>query len=366
AAYIEAKHAEQRERHARYGDTTQRLEPSVKEGPGGLRDLATIGWIAARHLGVGRVVDADLERAGLVLGEERRALAAAWRMLARVRLCLHYLAGRNEERLLFDLQPRIAELLGYRARPGVLAVERLMQDYYRASAAVARASALAFATLEAAPDDPVRALAPGLVGHGKTIDFERPERLRGQPELLFSIFARWQQEPALTDLAPAARRAIAAALPHGAAALRKSPDARAGFLGLVQAPDRIAATLAAMHETGLLSGYLPAFARITGRMQYDLFHVFTVDEHVLRVVANTEALLQGRFKPASDDLLAAARRIDRREILYLAALFHDIAKGRGGDHSTLGAGEARRFCRDHGLARADAELVAWLVQHHLA
>ncbi|MGH8274222.1 MAG: [protein-PII] uridylyltransferase [Gammaproteobacteria bacterium] len=364
-AYIRAKHAEQRERHARYGDSTQRLEPSVKEGPGGLRDLATIGWIAARHLGLLRAGPADLERAGLVLAGERRALAAAWRMLARVRLCLHYLAGRNEERLLFDLQPRIAELLGYHARPGVLAVERLMQDYYRASAAVARANALTFATLEAAPGAPVRTLATGLVAHGATIDFDRPERLRRQPGLMFSIFARWQREPALTDLAPAARRAITSALPHVAASLRKSPNARADFLGLLQAPDRVAAVLAAMHETGLLKRYLPAFARIAGRMQYDLFHVFTVDEHVLRVVANSEALLQGEFKPASENLLAAARRIDRREILYLAALFHDIAKGRGGDHSTLGSRDARHFSRRHGLTEADAELVAWLVGEHL-
>ncbi len=364
--YIATKHGEQARRHARYGDSTQRLEPSVKEGPGGLRDFATIGWIASRHADIRPARLADLESIGLITGEERRALAAAWRMLARVRLSLHQLSGRREERLLFDLQPRIAELLGYRARPGALAVERLMQDYYRAAATVARANSLVFATLEAAPDCPARALGPGLVARGNLIDFDSPQRPHQTPAALFGIFARWQHEPALEDLAPGARRAITAALPGVDNHFRNDPARHADFLELLKAPARVAAALAALHATGLLDRYLPAFARITGRMQYDLFHVYTVDEHVLRVAANAEALLAAGFEPAGDDLRAAAARIDRPEILYLAALFHDIAKGRGGNHSRLGAHEAWRFSCRHGLARSEAELVAWLVENHLA
>jgi [protein-PII] uridylyltransferase len=365
ADYIAAKREEQKRRHARYGDSTQRLEPSVKEGPGGLRDFAMLGWLAAASLGRRQAGLAEIERAGLILGEERRALAAAWRTLARVRLCLHHLAERREERLLFDLQPRIAELLGYRDRPGSLAVERLMQHYYRAVNVVARANALAFASLEP-PNAPARALAPGLVARAGRIDFDRPERPRERPELLFGIFARWQRERALDNLAPGARRAITATLPSVNAAFRADPDERARFMRLLKSGERVAGALTAMHETGLLARYLPAFARITGRMQYDLFHIFTVDEHVLRVIANVETLLKANFEPANADLRAAAARIDRPEILYLAALFHDIAKGRGGDHSTLGARDARRFARQHQLGKADTELIAWLVHNHLA
>ncbi|MGH8160629.1 MAG: [protein-PII] uridylyltransferase [Gammaproteobacteria bacterium] len=366
ADYIAAKHDEQLRRHARYGDSTQRLEPSVKEGPGGLRDFATLGWIAARRAGLRHARLLDLERSGLITADERHALAVAWRMLARVRLSLHQLAGRREERLLFDLQPRIAELLGYRARPGALAVERLMQDYYRAAATVARINGLVFATLQALPNEPTRPLAPGLVARGKLIEFDYPERPRDTPSSLFGIFTRWQHEPALEDLAPAARRAIADALPRVDRHFRDDPARHAEFLDLLKAPARVSDALAVMHVTGLLDRYLPAFARIAGRMQYDLFHIFTVDEHVLRVVANTEALLRRRFEPAGEDLRAAAARIDRPEILYLAALFHDIAKGRGGDHSSLGAREVRRFSHRHNLARADAQLAAWLVENHLA
>lgn len=363
--YLEAKRVEREERYARYGHSTQRLEPSVKESPGGQRDLATLSWLAAKRLGRRRADFRELERLNLVSAEERRALAAAARTLARIRLALHHLAGRGEDRLLFDLQPRVAELLGYRARRGTLAVERLMQDYYRAATGVARATSLVFATLEAEPAEP-RPLAAGLVARGDAIDFDRPERPRETPALLLGIFRRWQQEPTLAALAPSARRAIAASLPAVGASFRRDPVNRANFLALLASPDRVAAALAAMHEAGVLGRYLPAFARITGRMQYDLFHVFTVDEHVLRVLANVEALLEGRFEPAREDLLAAAARIDRPEIIYLAALFHDIAKGRNGDHSVLGARDARRFALAHGLVRADADLVAWLVRHHLA
>ena len=365
AAYIAAKRAEQRERYARYGDSTQRLEPSVKESPGGMRDLATLSWLAAKYLGQRQAGLKELEHSNLISPEERRALLAAARTLARIRLALHHLAGRGEDRLLFDLQPRVAELLGYRERRGTLAVERLMQDYYRAATTVARSIALVFANLEAEPAEP-RALTAGLVALGNTLDFDRPERPHETPALLLGIFRRWQQEPRLDALAPSARRAITAELSCIDAGFRRDPANRANFLALLTAQNRVAAALAAMHDAGVLDRYLPAFARIAGRMQYDLFHIFTVDEHVLRVLANVEALLKGRFEPAREDLTAAAVRIDRPEIIYLAALFHDIAKGRDGDHSTLGARDARRFSLAHGLAPADADLVAWLVRHHLA
>lgn len=366
ADYLAAKNDEQQRRHARYGDSAQRLEPSIKEGPGGLRDLATIGWIAARHLGLRKATRRDIERAGLLLASERRALARAARTLARIRLSLHCIAERSEERLLFDLQPRIAAQLGYRPRPGTLAVERLMQDYYRAAATIAGANELLFTQLRAEPGAAARELSPELRARNGLIEYRNPRRVAEHPRLLFTILQRWQEEPGLTGVAPAARRAIAAALARLDARARSTADMRAAFMALLKAPRRVTAALRVMHETGLLKRYIPAFARITGRMQYDLFHVFTVDEHVLRVVANAEALRRGRFDAARADLRDAAAQLDRPELLYLAALFHDIAKGRGGDHALLGAREARRFCRRHGLAERDADLVAWLVAEHLS
>ncbi|HEX5314047.1 MAG TPA: HD domain-containing protein, partial [Gammaproteobacteria bacterium] len=270
----------------------------------------------------------------------------------------------GENRLLFDVQPRVAEMLGYRARSGALAVEALMQDYYRSAGAVARALDLLAASLRENPG-PTRPLETALVARGAFLDFDRRERPLEQPSLMLDVFTRWQREPGLRALAPEARRAIAVALPRLDAQFRRNRENRERFLRLISAPQRVAAALAAMHEAGVLGRYIPAFARISWRMQYDLFHIFTVDEHILRVVANVENLRGGRFEPAGGDLRHAAERIDCPEVLYLAALFHDIAKGRDGDHSLLGAREARRFAADHGLAPSDAELVAWLVRNHL-
>ncbi|MGH8426473.1 MAG: [protein-PII] uridylyltransferase [Gammaproteobacteria bacterium] len=363
--YLKAKRRERAERYARYDGTTQKLEPSVKEGPGGLRDLNTLHWLGARHLGRRRPTLTDLERAGLILVEERRALAHAARVLARIRLALHSLAGRSEDRLLFDLQPRAAELLGYRPRSGALAVEVMMQDYYRSAADIAHLNDLLFASL-ADERDEARTLTPEFLARGTALDFDHPDLPHENPRLLLGIFLHWQRDPHLRGLAPGAHRSIATALPLIDASFRRDADNRAAFLALFSAPNRVAAAMAAMHETGVLGRYLPAFARVAGRMQYDLFHVYTVDEHILRVLANVESLCHGRFEPARPDLRAAAARLDRPEVIFLAALFHDIAKGRGGDHSQLGAREARSFALDHGLARSDAELVGWLVQHHLA
>ena len=365
SAYLAAKLEERGERHARLGGTAQRLEPSVKESPGGLRDLHTLCWIGARRLDRRQAGLIELERGGLILPRERRRLERAGRILARARLALHLLSGRNEERLLFDLQPRAAELLGYRARPGALAVERFMQDYYRAAATTVHVGNLVFTAMAEHPA-PAVPLGADLVARGTAIDFARPEALAQRPDLIFEIFLRWQRNMQLRGLAPSAQRALTAAAPAVTANFRKDPANRGAFLSLLGAPARVAAALATLHEVGLLGRYLPAFARISGRMQYDLFHVYTVDEHVLRVVANAEELVRGRFEPARADLRAAAERIDRPDLLFLAALFHDLAKGRGGDHSVLGAREARRFALGHGLGRAAGDLVAWLVRRHLS
>ncbi len=363
--YLDAKRQERARRYARFDGSSQRLEPSVKESPGGLRDLMTIFWIAARFLGQRKADLRDLASQGLITIAEQRELAAALRVIARIRLGLHHLANRAEDRLLFDLQPRLAALLGYRPRRGTLPVERMMQDYYRSAGFIARTNALMFLILGDQSAAPARPLAPGLIRRGKYIDFALPESPRITPRLVFDIFRHWQDTPSVHGLAPSAQRAIATALPRIDAAFRADRANMARFLAILRTPSRVHEVLLALHETGVLSRYLPAFARITGRMQYDLYHLFTVDEHVLWVIANIQALREGQFTPARTDLLAAAARIDRIDLLYLAALFHDIAKGRGGNHSHLGAAEARRFTRAHGFSPAERDLVVWLVREHL-
>lgn len=364
--YLASKLSERNARYQRFDGSSQRLEPSVKESPGGLRDLLSIQWVGARYLGQRPGGIRLLEQAGLITTRERRTLVRAERMLCRIRVGLHHLSQRGENRLLFDLQPRLADWLGYQARPGTLAVESMMQDYYRAAGTIARISGIVFQLLETIRSNHTQDLTSELLLRGALLDFKSPSAVERNPSLMFEIFHHWQSRATVMGLTPNARRTISGSLKLINAEFRADPKTRQEFLRLFKAPIRVSDVLFALHETGILARYLPAFGRIAGRMQYDLYHLFTVDEHVLRVIANLESLRQGRFSPARPDLLAAAKRIDRYDLLFIAALMHDIGKGRGGNHSQLGASEARRFARLHGLSLADTELIVWLVKDHLS
>lgn len=364
--YLASKLSDRNARYQRFDGSSQRLEPSVKESPGGLRDLLSIQWVGARYLGQRPRGIRLLEQAGLITARERRTLARAERMLSRIRVGLHYLSRRGENRLLFDLQPRLAEWLGYKARPGTLAVESMMQDYYRAAGTIARISAMVFQLLETSHSNHAKELTTDLLLRGGLLDFTSASTVQRNPALILEIFHHWQSNTAVTGLTPNAKRTIAGSLKLINAQFRANPKNRQEFLRLFKSPIRVTEVFFTLHETGILARYLPAFGRIAGRMQYDLYHLFTVDEHVLHVIANLESLRQGRFGLARPDLLEAAKRIDRYDLLFIAALMHDICKGRGGNHSQLGATEARRFSRLHGLSLADTELVVWLVKDHLS
>ena len=365
AAFLQAKLLEQEQRHLRYAETN--LEPNIKESAGGLRDLQTVLWIA-RAAGLGRTWS-ELVRRAVITRAEMREIQSNEQFLQWLRIRLHYLAGRREDRLLFDFQTAIAREFGLHDRAHRLASEQLMQRYYQTAQAVSRLATFVLQNLDARITPPLdKEYHPINERFGARDELlsARDERLfEREPAAILESFLLLQQNPQLKGVSAPTVRALWRARRLINAAFRKEPRNRQQFLQLFRSPTRVERALRRMNQYGVLGRYLPAFGRIVGQMQHDLYHVYTVDEHILRVVRNVRRFsipeLAHEF-PLSSRLMS---NFERPEVLYLAALFHDIAKGRGGDHSELGAVDARQFCREHGLAQADVELVAWLVENHL-
>lgn len=367
ADYFRAKVEERSARHRRFHDTAYNLEPNVKDGPGGLRDLQTLEWIAARIWGPGGLE--RMHQLGELSAGELAELRAARDVLARIRCALHLLAGRAEERLLFDHQRELARRFGFRDEHAEnLAVEQFMQGYYRSAHTIERLGEILlqrFAERLAADDAaPVERLSLDFRRQGSRIAladanaFERPAALVE----LFRVLA--DQGPGVS-LAAATARALGVALAAAAPHLSSDPAALRAFLEILRRPGAVFRSLSAMHRHGVLGALLPAFARVTGRMQYDLFHAYTVDQHTLFVLRELDDLFRPLHPGKRRLPEAVAGQVHRPELLYLAALFHDIAKGRGGDHSELGAQDAYAFATRLGLGPIDADLVAWLVRAHL-
>jgi [protein-PII] uridylyltransferase len=365
AAFLQAKLLEQQQRHMRYAETN--LEPNIKESAGGLRDLQTVLWIA-RAAGIGKSWG-ELARRGVITRTEVREIQQHEQFLQLLRIRLHYLAGRREDRLLFDFQTALAREFGLHDRPHRLASEQLMQRYYRTAQAVTQLATFVLQNLDAriapAHDKGYHPINERFGSRGELLA-ARDERLfEREPRAILESFALLQQHPELKGVSASTLRALWRARRLINASFRKDARNRRQFLELLRSPTRVERALRRMNQYGVLGRYLPAFGRIVGQLQHDLYHVYTVDEHILRVVRNARRFsipeLAHEF-PLCSRLMS---NFDRPELLYLAALFHDIAKGRGGDHSQLGAEDARQFCRDHDLAREDAELVAWLVENHL-
>jgi [protein-PII] uridylyltransferase len=364
-AFAAAKRAEQAVRHARFHDTAHNLEPNLKEGPGGLRDLATILWIGARRFGCA-TLDA-LRDGGLVTPAEHAELIEARDTLWRIRFALHQGSRRPEERLLFEHQRRLAERFGHVDPAGGNAgVERFMQGYFRAAMTIDRLNERIlrrFAERDA-PSDP-RPLDGNFVRCGDCLGLAPGCDLAAEPALLLRAF-RWPlDDPSIRGFGSALLAAIDEALPRIDGDLLARPGVREAFLAILDHPGAVDEALARMARYGVLARLVPAFGAVSGHMQYDLFHVYTVDQHTLFVIRNLRSF--ARAESARDFPLAHVlyARLRRPALLVLAGLFHDIAKGRGGDHSELGAEEARVFCGALGLAPSEGELVAWLVRHHL-
>ena len=366
-AYFKAKLLEQEERHRRFQDTPYALEPNCKESPGGLRDLQTILWVS-QTAGLGDSWGA-LARRGFVTVAEARQLARLEGFLRQVRIRLHHLAGRREDRLLFEHQEALARQFGIGPGRARRAAELFMQRYYRAAKAVAQLNAILLQNL-AAEILPAGARAPIVINprfqaERELLDARGEDIFEKAPDAIFESFLLLQQRPELKGMTARTLRALWRARRLVGPAFRRDPRQREAFLRLFRQERRLADVLRRMNEQDILGSYLPPFRRIVGQMQHDLFHAYTVDQHILMVVRNLRRFAQAEYAhelPHCSRLMAG---FDKPWLLYLAALFHDIAKGRGGDHSRLGAREARRFAREHGLAAADAGLLTWLVAEHL-
>lgn len=363
-AFFEAKCEEQRRRHARFGDTSDNLEPNLKEGPGGLRDLHLLGWLALRSFGV-HALDRLIEL-GRLGWDEAAALERERRALCRLRYGLHLVAGRREERLRFDYQKLLAARLGYADDADSLGVEKMMQGFYRSAAVVRRIGDRLLQRFEehfegvAAPE-PIDA---DFERRGGWLAARTPGWLARDPVNLFALFAAWAADPGLRGLHSQSARELAQELPQIPAYTDAPPALRAAFLQLLRGPQPVR-TLERMARSGVLGRWIPAFQRVSGRMQFDLFHAFTVDQHTLAVLRNLDQFSSGEADPRFSIAHHVWPSLRKPELLLLAGLFHDIGKGRGGDHSELGAVDARAFCEAHGLSEADTALVEWLVRKHL-
>jgi len=364
--FFDGKLAEQQARHARYDDSAYKLEPNLKDSPGGLRDLHTIHWIAQAC----GIEDgwSGIARAGLLTQAEANRIAREERTLATLRIHLHLLARRREDRLAFDYQTELATRIGLAATAHKRAGERLMQDYYRAAKLIQRANDILIQSLRVRlfpVTVPPITLDDDFQLRGGLLEMRTPDLFERRPEALLRVFIVYAHHADLAGFEPATLRALWRGSARIDAAFRANPAHRALFMTLLREPIGVTRALRAMHRYGLLGRYIPAFGRIVGQMQHDLFHIYTVDEHILTVLRNLRRLTVPALThelPLASEVMAA---FGQRELLYLAALFHDIAKGRGGDHSELGATDARRFCRQHGLDHDDTALVAWLVEMHL-
>ncbi|MCG2584081.1 [protein-PII] uridylyltransferase [Massilia sp. TS11] len=369
-AFFHAKTSEMRQRHVKYEDTPFSLEPNCKESPGGLRDLQVILWVA-KAAGLGNSW-ASLATRGLITRTEARQLMEKERAFKDIRIRLHLQANRREDRLLFDIQTPIAETLGLSATgsgPNMRrASEYLMQRYYWAAKTVYQLNTILLQNIEAwlfpqpAVPKPINARFNEINGF---IDMASEDVFEKYPSALLEVFLLMTQRPDIKEMTARTMRALWHARFHMDVDFREDPVNKQLFLQIMQAPQGILHALRRMNNLSILGRYIPAFRRIVGQMQHDLFHVYTVDQHIMMVVRNVRRFTMSEHAheyPFCSQLMA---NFAQPWLLYLAALFHDIGKGRGGDHSKLGAVDAAEFCRDHGLSTEDSALVTFLVEQHL-
>lgn len=369
-AFIEAKLAERDARHVRMGDSRYVVEPNLKEGKGGLRDLQTLFWITGYLYGAHR--PRDLHAEGLLARDEMLAFRKAEAFLWTVRVALHFHAGRAEERLTFDHQAALAKRLGYRDRAGLSGVERFMKHYFLIAKEVGALTRVICAALEARhqkrPLFSLRRLAPrrtvrGFRRDGDRLTVARESVFVRDPRKMITIF-RVAHETGL-DIHPDALRHIGRNLRLIDRKLRADPEANRAFLEILISKDHPEIALRRMNEAGVLGRFVPDFGRIVAQMQYDMYHHYTVDEHTIRAIGLLAAIERGELAEDHPLSTVVIHKLVSRRALYLAVFLHDIAKGRGGDHSDIGARIALRLCPRLGLTQAETELVAWLVRWHL-
>jgi [protein-PII] uridylyltransferase len=365
--FFREKLLEQQQRHLKYQEAAYSLEPNCKESPGGLRDLHILRWVA----GAARLGSSwrELIASGLLTADEGRMLRRNEHTLKQMRARLHIVADRREDRLLFDVQGAMAEAEGLKPTAARRASEVLMQRYYWAAKAVIQLNTIVLQNIEERlfprEDPQPQAIDETFVARGEMLDIVGDDAFVRDPNALLRGFLVLQQRPDLKGMTARLLRALWHARFLLSPEFRREPRNRQTFISMFQQPRGIIHGLRRMNEWSVLGRYLPVFRRIVGQMQHDLFHVYTVDQHILQVIRNLRRFTMAEYAheyPLCSQLIS---EFDRHWLLYVAALFHDIAKGRGGDHSELGSRDARVFCRQHGIAGADRELIEFLVAHHL-
>ena len=371
--FLAAKRAERTARHQRYGDSPYLVEPHIKEGRGGLRDLQTLYWVARYAFGTQRMpelVGPDSPGGGLLSEHEARAIRRAWNFLWTLRFHLHYVAGRAEERLTFDFQPVVGARMGYTRHGRQDGVERFMKHLFLTVRDVLRLTRVLEPAIERAALGPpaqrregdAALAAQGLAfADGKLVAAPPDRDFAREPILMLRILTAARDRK--LEIHPLALRALIRHA-HHAARLRGDAEANALFLDLLTGRDA-AVWLRLMNETGFLSRFVPDWARIVGLMQFDTYHVFTVDEHTIEVIGVLQQLERGELAEVAPVASEIVGHVQSRRALYVAAMLHDIAKGRGGDHSELGARLAQELGPKLGLTPEETETVSWLVLHHL-
>jgi [protein-PII] uridylyltransferase len=368
ADFFRAKWEEQRQRHSKYADTEYNLEPNVKGSPGGLRDIQTIGWIALRHYGTNDPM--ALQELRFLTEDELSILINGRNFLWRVRYALHMVTGREEDRLLFEHQRELARMFGYQDSDMRLAVEQFMQQYYRCALALGQLNEVLMqhfdqVILRADAAEEVVVINGNFQIRNGYIETRSESIFRDDPSALLEIFLHCGQNEAIEGVHVATIRMIREHRDLIDDNFRADPKNRRLFMELLRVPHKLARQLRRMNRYGILGNYLPEFGRIVGQMQHDLFHIYTVDAHTLEVIKNMRRFLFPKYQDRFPVTSRVASRLPKIELLYIAGLYHDIGKGRGGDHSTLGAVDARRFCENHEVSAEDTELVCWLIENHL-
>ncbi|WP_372966236.1 [protein-PII] uridylyltransferase [Marinobacter sp.] len=366
--YFVAKWEEQQNRHKKYGDTEYNLEPNVKGSPGALRDIQTIGWITKRHFRLQNT--ADLARFSIITEEEHRILHEGETFLWRLRYGLQLIADRNENRLLFDHQRVLAAMLGYKDEGKRLGVELMMQSYYRTVLALAELTDVILqyydeAIIGSGLEDEIRPLNNRFQMRNFYIEAINNQVFAYAPYAIMEIFVLIAQHPEIKGIRATTIRSLRAHRHLIDDAFRNDLAVTSLFMELLRTPHAVDRTLSAMKKYNVLGRYLPEFGEIIGQMQHDLFHIYTVDAHTMRVIHNMVKLtgMEARTEyPLASRLI---HRLPKMDTLFIAGLYHDVAKGRGGDHSELGAIDAEAFCERHHLSERDTQLVAWLIENHL-
>lgn len=366
--FFEAKWQEQIERHRKFHDTAYNLEPNVKEGPGGLRDIQMIGWVTKRHFGA-RTLE-DLIAHGFLTRDEYERLIAGQTFLWKVRFGLHILAGRREDRLVFDHQRSLARMFGYQDDGIRLQVEHFMKDYYRTIMELSQLNEMLLQLFQeeilfAAEPAEIRPINKRFQAHKGFVEVRDERVFARYPFALLEIFLLLAEHPELKGVRANTIRLIRHHRAHIDETFRHDLRCRSLFMEILRQPRGVTTALRAMNRFGVLGAYLPVFGRIVAQMQHDLFHVYTVDQHTLFVVRNLRRFLNPEYAHEFPRCTRIMQSIPKPEVLYIAALFHDVAKGRGGDHSELGAIDVLQFCADHRLSDYDTALAQWLVRNHL-